>query len=559
MPLRPYQLEAVQSIYDALRTREDNPCCVIPTGGGKTHIMAQVCSDVVTHWDGRVLILAHVQELLEQTASTVDDMCPGVEVGVYSAGLGRRDTRQDIIVAGIQSVYQRVNDLFSPWDCVIVDEAHLLPPDGDGMYRTLMGDVHEANPGARVVGMTATPFRLKGGAICKPANILNHVCYEANVRDLIEAGYLCQLKVKAGVGAPDVSGLRVIGGEYVMADAEQLVDTQEYVTAACRDVARCAIGRRSVLVFAAGVAHGEHVVKELERITKSSAATIFGDTLQFERTAIIDDFKAGEIRFLVNVQVLTTGFNAPNVDCVVLLRPTASAGLYSQMVGRGLRVCADKTDCLILDYAGNVMRHGPIDKIQAVEPGDSTGVTPQKECPECHEIISSAYTQCPECGYLFPAVVNPKHGTEAGTEAVVSGQYEVVIYDDISVTYHEHRKRGAPDDAPRTLRVDYHYGFGIQDRVSEWLSVERTGWARQKAEQWWRKRCDIPLPQTAAAAMAMTGYLRETIMVKVKYTDGEVFPRIIGDVLGPAKEPPDFHDSLGIETPELAGEDEVPF
>ena len=192
LALRPYQLEAKAAVYGHLRSRDDNPCAVIPTAGGKTPVMASICKDAVGLWQGRVMILAHVKELLEQTADKLNAICPEVRYGVYSAGLKRRDKRNAVIVAGIQSVYQRACD-FDPFDLVVIDEAHIIPSDGDGMYRQFLADAKAVNPNLRIVGFTATPFRLKSGSICTPDGFLNHVCFEIGVRELIVQGYLCPL------------------------------------------------------------------------------------------------------------------------------------------------------------------------------------------------------------------------------------------------------------------------------------------------------------------------------------------------------------------------------
>ncbi|HMQ16943.1 MAG TPA: DEAD/DEAH box helicase family protein, partial [Phycisphaerae bacterium] len=180
MVLRPYQREAVDAVYEFLRTRDDNPCVVIPTAGGKTPVMATICRDAVQRWGGRVLILAHVREALEQAAEKLHLVAPDLPVGIYSAGLKRRDLGYAVTIAGIQSVYERACDVGAV-DLVIVDECHLIPEDGEGMYRTFLADMKQINPLARVIGLTATPFRMKSGTICSPDNILNEVCFEVGV------------------------------------------------------------------------------------------------------------------------------------------------------------------------------------------------------------------------------------------------------------------------------------------------------------------------------------------------------------------------------------------
>jgi DNA repair protein RadD len=222
MILRDYQHAAVEAVYDHLRKRDDNPCVVIPTAGGKTPVIATICRDAVGRWGGRVLVLAHVKELLEQTADKLRAVCPEVPFGVYSAGLKRRDRTEPVIVAGIQSVWKKACD-FDPFDLVIVDEAHLIPPEGDGMYRQFLDDARTVNPNLRVIGCTATPYRLKTGSICTPEGILNHVCYEVGVRELIVRGYLCPLVSKAGRTRFDTSDLHARGSEFVADEVEDLL------------------------------------------------------------------------------------------------------------------------------------------------------------------------------------------------------------------------------------------------------------------------------------------------------------------------------------------------
>ncbi|HUU99191.1 MAG TPA: DEAD/DEAH box helicase family protein, partial [Phycisphaerae bacterium] len=253
--LRPYQREAVDNGYRFLRERDDNPCIVIPTAGGKTPVMAAICRDAVTKWNGRVLVLAHVKELLEQAVDKLHLMAPDLwnKIGVYSAGLRCRDTENPIIVAGIQSVYQRAAEL-DAFDLIIVDEAHMLPPDGEGRYRTFLADAKLVNPNVRLIGLTATPYRMTTGMICGPENLLNEVCYEVGVRELIVQGYLCPLKSKAGKRKVDTSGLHVRGGEFIAGEVEELMDDEQLVQAACQEIVEQSAERHSVLIFAAGVA-----------------------------------------------------------------------------------------------------------------------------------------------------------------------------------------------------------------------------------------------------------------------------------------------------------------
>jgi len=544
MELRPYQKEAVAAVYDHLRKRDDHPCVVIPTAGGKTPVMATICRDAVQQWGGRVLILAHVKELLEQAVEKLQTMAPDLwnRIGVYSAGMKSRDTEHPIIVAGIQSVYRRAAELGSI-DLILIDEAHMLPPDGEGMYRTFLAEARVVNPNVRLVGLTATPYRMSTGLICGPENLLNHVCYEVGVRELMAQGYLCPLKTKAGRRKADTSGLHLRGGEFVAGEVEDLMDDDGLVRSACGEIAEHAMDRHSVLIFAAGVQHALHVQRVLAEMGLA-CGFVCGDTLPTERAETLKRFKEGELRCLVNVNVLTTGFDAPNIDCVALLRPTNSPGLYYQMVGRGFRLDPSKENCLVLDFGGNILRHGPVDALEIKERSGGGGEAPAKECPQCRAVIHASYSICPECGYEFPQPKREQHEREASTASVLSGEVTDCEYEVMGVTYSVHVKRDAPEDHPRTMRVEYRVGF--HDYRSEWVCFEHRGYARGKAEAWWRARTREPFPESSEQAVRIceAGGVAEPVSITVRSVSGEKYDRIT-------------HHKLGLIPPRLDGSDEI--
>ena len=560
--LRDYQQAAVDTVYQHLSERDDNPCVVIPTGGGKTPVIATICKDAVTRWNGRVLILAHVKELLEQAADKLRSVCPEVDFGIYSAGLKRRDTEHPVILAGIQSVYRRACEMSADggaFDLVLIDEAHMIPPpgsDGEGMYRQFLADMMVVNPNVRVIGLTATPFRMKSGSICTSDGYLNEVCYEIGVRELIVQGYLSPLRTRAGITKADTSSLHVRAGEFIAGEVEDLMDQDDLVIAACSEIVEQTQDRRSVLIFTSGVRHGRHVVDVLKREHGVECGFVDGQTSSAERDATLTRFKAGELKYLANVNVLTTGFDAPAVDCVAMLRPTLSPGLYYQMVGRGFRLHPEKTDCLVLDFGGNVLRHGPVDQITVDEPKQSgSGGAPAKECPECQALIHAAYSTCPECGYAFPPPDEEKHNATSHTGGILSDQHTDTRQTVRRTFFSVHTKRDAPEDAPKTMRVEYEVGY--HDYRSEWVCFEHpsNGYARQKAEAWWRSRSDAPVPNTAATAveLAQQGALADTLAVTVRSTPGEQYDRIVDHELG---EKPKWHDA---EPEYVMAEDDIPF
>ncbi|MFQ5733107.1 MAG: DEAD/DEAH box helicase [Planctomycetaceae bacterium] len=561
MQLRLYQQSAVAAVYDHLRNHDDNPVVVIPTGGGKTPVMATICGDAVRHWNGRVLILAHVKELLQQSVDKLKLVAPDLSIGVYSAGLKRRDTDHSVIVAGIQSVYQRAEEL-GAFDLILVDECHLIPADGEGMYRRFLDDMRAVNPLVRVIGFTATPFRLDAGPICRDDHFLNSVCFEIGVKELIRDGFLSPLVSKAGIVEADTGRLHVRAGEYVAAEVEELMDSNELVQTACEEIIELTHERKSVLIFAAGVAHGRHICETLTDKHGIECGFVCGETPAGERDELLAQFRGERrdalfehkpLKYLCNVNVLTTGFDAPNVDCVVLLRPTMSAGLYYQMVGRGFRLHPGKENCVVLDYGGNVMRHGPVDMLQVNEcrNGSGGGDAPIKKCPECRSLIAIAYSVCPDCGYEFPPPERKPHEAQASNRGVLSGQVTDTELKVRDIEYLVHTKRGASDDAPKTMRVQYLVGFEYW--VSEWICFEHSGWPRRKAEQWWNSRSPDPVPDTAedAVRIAESGGIAETESVTVRSVAGEEYDTIIGYKLGPLPEPSPFFASID--------PDDVPF
>lgn len=484
--LRYYQAEAVDAIWKAIRSGAQAPVACLPTGAGKTAVVAQLVKDAL-QWNGRVLILVHVKELVQQLALGIEKHCEGqVPLGVLSAGLGIKTINQ-VTVAGIQSSYRRATDL-GPRDLIIIDECHLIPPNGEGMYQSLISDLKVINPNARVVGLTATPYRLSSGLIHGEGQMFEYMVYDAGVRRLMDDGFLSKLRGKNG-GAPDLDGVHRRGGDFIIGELEACMSDEEKVNGAVDEMIRHGADRKAWLVFCCGVAHAHAVSKAMEERAGIVAPIITGDTPDDERDDRLKRFKDRELRSLVNVNVLTTGFDAPHVDLIVMLRPTESPGLYYQMVGRGLRTAPDKDDCLILDLAGNIERHGPIDQLNDRVVAKSTGeknadaVAPQKSCPECEEVMHAAVAMCPACGYVWPKE-EARHGIHASDASPVS-QYEPPREEIVTgIEYQAWTKRGGTDADPQTLRVDYFNGY---DRIaSEWVCVEHEqgSFAFNKALTW---------------------------------------------------------------------------
>ncbi|MGR3593075.1 MAG: DEAD/DEAH box helicase [Limimaricola soesokkakensis] len=509
LTLRPYQQTAIASIYGYFQSSTGNPLVVIPTAGGKSLVMAAFIEGVLKAWpDQRVLIVTHVRELIAQNHAEMLDLWPEAPAGIYSAGLGKREAQARILFAGIQSVHRRAREI-GHTDLVLIDEAHLIPGKSSTMYRRFLREMMAINPALKVIGLTATPFRLDSGMLHEgDAALFTDIAYEAPVRDLIDQGYLSPLVSKQPATRLDVSGVGTRGGDFIARDLAAAVDKEATTRAAVAEIIMYGKDRKSWLAFCSGVEHARHVAEEFQR-QGISCGTIFGDTPKEERDSIIAAFKRGEIRALASMGVLTTGFNAPAVDLIALLRPTKSAGLYVQMVGRGTRLASGKENCLVLDFAGNVRRHGPIDLVRPKRPGESGGgEAPTKLCPMCESIVALSATECPDCGYEFP-VREVKIAPTAATLPVLSPKAPQWLQVS-GVFYSRYDKRGGRP----SLKVTYSCGLAT---YSEWICFEHEGYARQKAADWWRKRAPgLPVPLSVDEAIAQASRLTRPHEISVR-------------------------------------------
>lgn len=485
MYLRGYQEEAVNALLAHVQYSIGNPCVSIPTGGGKSIILAEFIRICQEKWKGiRVIVLAHVQELVAQNKEKMLMVLPEADVGVYSAGLKSRDTEPDILFAGIQSVYNKTYTDIGGKDLIIIDEAHRIPPEGEGMYRHFLTEQWKLQTSKkrqpRIIGLTATPFRMKSGYLCGKNEILNEIVYEANIQSLIADGYLSKPISEKTTHRVKLNSVRTQGGEFVGGDLDAVYATDELVGHHAKEILDAGEGREGWLVFCSGINHAEKMTKALEELGVT-VGLVHSQIPKESRHKIITEFSEKKIKCIVNVSVLTEGFDAPHIDLIALLRPTKSPGLYSQMCGRGLRVCEGKEDCLILDFGQNISRHGALDSIRVDKINTGTGEAPLKACPDCGFLeVPASSRYCPECDYEFE-FTETVLDANASREKILS---ESVWYEVDEVTYHHHWNKFKGSE---TLRVDYVCGLR---KFSEWLCFQHTGYARLKAEQWWNKCCE---------------------------------------------------------------------
>lgn len=510
LQLRPYQEEALDAVFKYWDKGGENPLIELATGTGKSLLQAKMAERLITDYpDLRIISVTHVKELIEQNYLELLNIWPFAPAGIYSAGLGQRESQRQIIFAGIQSVHSKAK-LIGHVDLVMVDEAHLIPRNADTMYGKFLAALMAINPDMRVCGFTATPYRTDSGRLDEgDVRMFDEIVYTYGVADGIKDGYLSPLVSKATATGFDLGGVQRRGGDYV-AGALQAACDKEYVTKqAVDEIIAMGADRKSWLAFCAGVDHSHHVAAEI-RSRGITCETITGDTESGERARIIAAYKAGQIRCLTNNSVLTTGFNHPGVDLLAMLRPTLSAGLYVQMAGRGTRTAAGKSNCLVLDFAGNVRKHGPVDAVAPRKPGEGGGEAPVKECPECHSLVHLSTKICPDCGHTFVSEEKPKHEAKAGTAPVLStGAPEWLPVR--SRTFHYHNKVGGTP----SVRVEFTMSNWTAQKT--WWCPQHQGFPKTKCDREWRNHGgEMPPPSSVDEFIERQDELRPTKEIQVR-------------------------------------------
>ncbi|TOH51412.1 ATP-dependent helicase [Vibrio parahaemolyticus] len=355
--LRPYQADSVKAVIHYFRKHSTPAVIVLPTGAGKSLVIAELARLA----KGRVLVLAHVKELVEQNHAKYEGY--GLKGAIFSAGLGRKETDQQVVFASVQSVVRNLDSFKNQFSLLVIDECHRVPDDKNSSYQKVITHLRELNPGIKVLGLTATPYRLgmgwiyqyhtRGQVRTEESRFFRDCIFELPIRYLLDENFLTPAHMMdAPVLSYDFSQLKPANtGRYKEAEMDMVIDKAKRATPQIvEQIIQYARERKGVMIFAATVRHAQEIHGLLP---EGETAIVIGDTPTPERDAIIQAFKNREIKYLVNVSVLTTGFDAPHVDLIAILRPTESVSLYQQIVGRGLRLSEGKNECLVLDYAGN--------------------------------------------------------------------------------------------------------------------------------------------------------------------------------------------------------------
>jgi len=483
--LRNYQHYALDQLFAYFASgKHGHPLIAMPTGTGKSLVIGEFIRRVMQQWPNqRILALTHVKELIRQNSDKLVEMWPSAPYGIFSAGLKQKETLWPIIFGGVGSVVNQVEAL-GRFDVVIVDEAHLMSGKDDSMYSEIIKKLSAVNFSLVVIGLTATPYRTGQGLLTENGLFTDLAVDLTNMRQfnqLIDEGFMCTLIPKRTNTQIDISKVGITAGDFNKHQLETAVDVRDTNYLACKESIEYGSDRNCWLVFASGVSHADHIAEMFCNFGIPSAA-VHSKMSSQERDKRIQDFKLGKLRCVVNNNVLTTGFDHPPIDLIVVLRPTMSTGLHVQMLGRGTRPSPEtmKQNCLVLDFSGNVPRLGPINDpvIPRRKGTGAPGVAPIRICDQCGTYCHASARVCYVCGYEFPIQIHIQ--ATAGTDELIRTDVPLVEEFQVSrVLYNKFEKNGVG-----ILRVNYICGIRA---FSEVVCLEHSGRAGHLARDWWKR------------------------------------------------------------------------
>lgn len=417
--LRYYQEDAVRETFKYINGGGTAGLCVMPTASGKAFSLCEIIKRILVAKNHiRIMNLTHVKELIQQNYDSLKELWPTAPAGIYSSSIGFKQFQHPIIFGGIQSCYRKP-ELFKHIDMLIIDEAHLVSENAESMYGSFIAALKEVNPNLVVIGFTATPYRLKMGYLTE-GPIFDDIYYDISTMDefvkLIDEGYLCDLQPISTSQQYDLSEVKKIAGDFSEKSLDENINLDKITREVVAETMMRAQGRNKGIAFCVSIDHANNMAN-LFREAGLRAIAVNGTMGKTERSDIMSKYKSGEYNMLTNVGVATTGLDVPDIDYIVNSRPTQSTALHVQMLGRGMRVHKSKTNTLVLDFAGNTERLGPInDPVVPMKKGEGgDGEAPVRVCRQealkpvedgvrpngCGFINHASVRHCKGCGYEF--------------------------------------------------------------------------------------------------------------------------------------------------------------
>lgn len=526
-----YQEEAITSLFNYFERSNGNPLIALPTGAGKSLVIALFLHTVMKWWPNqRIIVGTHVKELIRQNANEFMGVWPNAPAGIYSAGLRQRDIHLPITFAGIASICKTIS-AFGHIDLFIIDEAHLLGSNDDGMYNIVIGELRKVNPKLKVIGLTATPWRSGMGLLTNGnifTDIIYNICDIPGFKRLFAEGYLVPPRAKATQNIMDVSNVGLVNGEFSQVGLQREAAKNELVTwQALQESLNRGSNRHCRLVFCAGINHAI-LCAEMLKALGCRVGVVHSKMSDKERDGILQAYFSGELDTLTNNGIATTGINHKPIDHIINLRATQRVGLWVQMIGRGTRPfeCEYwiKEDCLVTDHAGNTPRLGTIDdpyipKLKSKDVGDM----PVKLCPACGEYNHASARVCSDCGQPFETRIG--YQKQASDVALIKSDAPLIETYKVDVVYYtRHVKKGDPHAKP-VMQASYRCGL---QRFVEFIAFEAGGYGSKRARDWWRERFPIDgfVPINADEALKYMDKLRTPVAIKVWVN--KKYPEVVG-------------------------------
>lgn len=514
--VRPYQAEALDVISRDLEA-ETAVLLQMATGAGKTVAVCRLINHYYLTTSRKFLILAHKQELVGQFKKTFLEKTevPETDIGVVCAGLRESVLTRRVTIGTVQTFVGKI-DKYIGCSLLVIDEAHRISIGNDSQYDQVINGLRLKHPNMRILGITATPFRLGHGYIYGDDAIgpnlfprLNHHVKYSTLRD---QGYLMPLEGKVAINGQmeaDMEDVRT-SGDYVLDALEDVMVREIHLETAVQAIAEHCKDFKRICVFCCTINHAE----TLAGLLGDECTVVHSQLTDWERHANMQAWKTGKKRIITSVNILVEGFDYPPLDCLVMARPTLSSGLYLQAIGRVLRKSEGKDRAFMLDLTTNTKRFGTdLDRVKVTIPKQVQDKIRkerefEKQCPNCEIWVHIARRECPDCGFVWPEPEIPIADSVPELSDVVFSDNSPVEHDVFDWLFFRHEKK----DKPVSMRVEYHRQGQFGTRIaSEWICFEHEGYARKRAEDWWNevKPSSIGdyMPETVEDAMSLTHVL----------------------------------------------------
>lgn len=522
--LRPFQIEAVDSLFNYFRTQPGAPIVACPTGLGKSFVMAEFIRRAFAGAPRvRIMLLTRTAILVTQDVKAIRSLWPSAPVGIYSAGLGKTDAIMPITVGTAQSVVKAIAKgvSFGKIDIIVVDEVHQVSDKEQSDYQRIIGHFTGINDRLKCWGTTATAYRNAMGSLTE-GKTFTDICYDctdfASFNAFVAEGYLAPLVGKDGRVRIDTSKVKVAAGEFNQKELEAASGDDKVLRTGVAEVIERGQDRLAWLVFATGIANAETIAAMI-RERGHLAEAVHSKLQQAVNDERIGMFLKGQIQCLVSGHKLTTGFDHPPIDLIADFNPTMSASRHVQKLGRGTRpsLPTAKTNCLYLDFSGNVSRLGPInDPVLPRAKGKSKpGEAPIKLCPKCGTHNHTSARVCDDCDYVFPMQTKLVKEADPNAKPMRFEGPDINVYNVTKVMPYLHEVKNNIGNLIKPPMLKLTHWCGLK-KFDEYIFFQHEGFARKSAERWWNNNGGKPpVPKTSAEALARSNEIRKPSKIHV--------------------------------------------